>query len=88
MIAQIRNSEDILSLSRQLQDLWLFGQLKTLESPDDQVAQEVDDVAKEVSQLLAHVVDQGLSPSISTDDKVIGQRAINGDSEMAEPGSG
>lgn len=51
---QIRTSEEILTLTRQMQELWLFGQLKTLEKSD--VQGRIDGDAKEVAELLAKLV--------------------------------
>jgi len=50
---QIRASEDILSLTRQMQELWLFGQLKTLETDDGPVRGGED--AKAVADLLVQL---------------------------------
>ncbi|GAB7339760.1 hypothetical protein MBLNU457_6319t1 [Dothideomycetes sp. NU457] len=51
----IRASEDILSMTRQMQELWLFGQLKTLET--DHGAAKGDDDAKAVAALLAQLTE-------------------------------
>lgn len=50
---QIRTSEEILSLTRQMQELWLFGQLKTLEKGELQ--ERIDQDAKEVAALLGQL---------------------------------
>lgn len=42
MHSQIRATEDILTLTRQMQELWLFGQLNTVDK---------DGKAKEISQV-------------------------------------
>ncbi|KAI4731910.1 hypothetical protein E4T49_00335 [Aureobasidium sp. EXF-10728] len=52
--ALIRTSEDILTLTRQMQELWLFGQLKTLDKNDIQA--RIDGDAKEVAEMLAVLV--------------------------------
>ncbi|KAH0335261.1 hypothetical protein KCU81_g9122, partial [Aureobasidium melanogenum] len=52
--ALIRTSEDILALTRQMQELWLFGQLKTLDKNDIQA--RIDGDAKEVAEMLAMLV--------------------------------
>jgi len=52
-VLQIRASEDILSLTRQMQELWLFGQLKTLETDDGPVKGDED--TKAVADLLAQL---------------------------------
>ncbi|THV73755.1 hypothetical protein D6D19_02662 [Aureobasidium pullulans] len=51
----IRTSEDILTLTRQMQELWLFGQLKTLDASD--IQGRIDGDAKEVAEMLAILVD-------------------------------
>lgn len=51
---QIRTCEDILALTRQMQELWLFGQLKTLDKNDIQA--RIDGDAKEVAEMLAVLV--------------------------------
>jgi hypothetical protein len=51
---QIRTSEDILTLTRQMQELWLFGQLKTLDKND--IQGRIDADAKEVAEMLAVLV--------------------------------
>ena len=48
---QVRAAEEILSVTRQMQELWLFGQLKTWEVNDMQG--KVDEDAKAVARLLA-----------------------------------
>ncbi|TIA85796.1 putative eukaryotic translation initiation factor 5 [Aureobasidium pullulans] len=53
--ALIRTSEDILTLTRQMQELWLFGQLKTLDASD--IQGRIDGDAKEVAEMLAILVD-------------------------------
>ena len=50
MLVKVRASEEILSLTRQMQELWLFGQLKTLETSD--VQGKIDEDAKVVAALL------------------------------------
>ncbi|KEQ84829.1 hypothetical protein M438DRAFT_345058 [Aureobasidium pullulans EXF-150] len=52
--ALIRTSEDILTLTRQMQELWLFGQLKTLDASD--IQGRIDGDAKEVAEMLAVLV--------------------------------
>jgi hypothetical protein len=52
--SQIRTSEDILTLTRQMQELWLFGQLKTLDKND--IQGRIDADAKEVAEMLAVLV--------------------------------
>ncbi|GAB7349796.1 hypothetical protein MBLNU459_g0510t1 [Dothideomycetes sp. NU459] len=52
--ALIRTSEEILSLTRHMQELWLFGQLKTLEG--GKLQDRVDQDAKEVASLLSQLV--------------------------------
>jgi hypothetical protein len=52
--SQIRTSEDILTLTRQMQELWLFGQLKTLDKDD--IQERIDADAKEVAEMLAVLV--------------------------------
>ncbi|KAI5202187.1 hypothetical protein E4T42_05300 [Aureobasidium subglaciale] len=52
--ALIRTSEDILTLTRQMQELWLFGQLKTLDKND--IQGRIDADAKEVAEMLAILV--------------------------------
>ena len=49
-VGQIRATEDVLSLIRQMQELWLFGQLNTLEPGNAQ--DKVDKQASEVAALL------------------------------------
>jgi len=51
---QIRASEDLLTLTRQMQELWLFGQLKTLDKND--IQGRIDADAKEVAEMLAVLV--------------------------------
>ncbi|KAK8202168.1 hypothetical protein M8818_005694 [Zalaria obscura] len=54
---QIRSAEDILSLTRQLQELWLFGQLKTLE--DSETLQKTDEDARAIAALLRQLEESG-----------------------------
>ncbi|KAF2154816.1 hypothetical protein K461DRAFT_275976 [Myriangium duriaei CBS 260.36] len=51
----IRATEDVLSLIRQMQELWLYGQLNTLEVSDAQ--ERVDAQAAEVANLLQKLTD-------------------------------
>jgi hypothetical protein len=48
------NTVDILTLTRQMQELWLFGQLKTLDKND--IQGRIDADAKEVAEMLAVLV--------------------------------
>jgi hypothetical protein len=43
-----------LTLTRQMQELWLFGQLKTLDKND--IQGRIDEDAKEVAEMLAVLV--------------------------------
>ncbi|KAF4548730.1 Mediator of RNA polymerase II transcription subunit 22-like protein [Elsinoe fawcettii] len=51
----VRAAEEILALIRQLQELWLFGQLNTLEVSDMQ--EKVDTQAQEVALLLKQLTE-------------------------------
>ena len=53
MLSQVRTAEEVLSLTRQMQELWLFGQLKTLEVSDVQT--KIDDDARAVAGLLGQL---------------------------------
>jgi len=52
---KIKSCEDVLSLTRQMQELWLFGQLKTLE-PSDETRTRVDENAREIGALMAQLM--------------------------------
>jgi len=52
---KIKSCEDVLSLTRQMQELWLFGQLKTLE-PSDEARTRVDENAKEIGALMTQLM--------------------------------
>ncbi|PNS15258.1 hypothetical protein CAC42_8259 [Sphaceloma murrayae] len=51
----VRAAEEVLALTRQMQELWLFGQLNTLEVNDTQ--DKVDAKASEVASLLQQLAD-------------------------------
>ncbi|KAG8627170.1 hypothetical protein KVT40_004653 [Elsinoe batatas] len=51
----VRTAEEILALTRQLQEMWLFGQLNTLEVSDMQ--DKVDTQAQKVAALLRQLTD-------------------------------
>ncbi|KAL1305825.1 hypothetical protein AAFC00_003987 [Neodothiora populina] len=53
--ALIRTSEDILTMTRQMQELWLFGQLKTLEQRED-LQERIDSDAEDVAGLLTQLL--------------------------------
>jgi len=55
MKAQIRASEDVLSLIRQMQELWLFGQLNTLSQTN--LDNKADERATEVASLLQKLIE-------------------------------
>lgn len=42
-------------MTRQMQELWLFGQLKTLDQKPD-IQQQIDSDAKEVAEMLAQLL--------------------------------
>jgi len=52
--ALIRATEDVLTLTRQMQEMWLFGQLNTLGR--SKLEQETEEDAKVVQSLLERVV--------------------------------
>ncbi|KAL2355886.1 mediator complex, subunit Med22 [Cryomyces antarcticus] len=52
--ALIRSSEDILTLTRQMQEMWLFGQLDTL--GESQAQQKTEQDARAVAEVLARLI--------------------------------
>ena len=67
MAHQIRAAESLQVLIRQMQELWLFGQLDTLDGPKSEV--EMEGKVREVRELLGRVLE--------------GQKsAVNGSSEV------
>ena len=56
LFAQIRAAEDVQTLIRQLQEMWLFGQLDTLGHSHAQ--QRTDEDAKAVAQLLQQLMER------------------------------
>ena len=50
MSGQIRAAEEVQTLIRQMQEMWLFGRLNTLE--DSKAKAEVDETAREVAELV------------------------------------
>ncbi|KAJ9618332.1 hypothetical protein H2203_009250 [Taxawa tesnikishii (nom. ined.)] len=59
--AIIRGAEDILSLTRNMQELWLFGQLKTLE------ASSVQHSTDEEASIVARLLEEFTHPTGATD---------------------
>lgn len=60
---QIRASEDILTLTRQMKEMWLFGQLNTLS--ESHAEEKTEEDARAVAALLQKLVDgqgQGVKP--------------------------
>jgi hypothetical protein len=58
--AQVKAAEDFQALIRQLQEMWLFGQLDTM--GESKVQQQTDENAKVVAELLRQLAArQGLS---------------------------
>lgn len=53
---QIRAAEDVQTLIRQLQEMWLFGQLNTL--GESKVQQQTDENAKVVADLLKQLMEK------------------------------
>ncbi|KAF2225115.1 hypothetical protein BDZ85DRAFT_88664 [Elsinoe ampelina] len=51
----VRTAEEILALTRQMQEMWLFGHLNTLEVSDMQ--DKVDTQAQEIAALLKQLTD-------------------------------
>ncbi|KAK4546684.1 hypothetical protein LTR36_001902 [Oleoguttula mirabilis] len=60
---QIRAAEDMQSLIRQLQEMWLFGQLNTV--GDSKVKQQTDENAKVVAELLEQLAQTQQSAAIN-----------------------
>ena len=58
---QIRAAEDFQVLIRQLQEMWLFGQLNTV--GESKVQQQTDEDAKVVADLLKQLSDRQQSAS-------------------------
>ena len=63
-VSQIRASEDLLTLTRQMQELWVFGKLDTLRKTDakDETTGDVKAVAEMVTKMLKKR-DEGQAPS-------------------------
>lgn len=55
-MVQIRAAEDVQTLIRQLQEMWLFGQLNTL--GESKVQQQTDENAKAVADLLKQLMEK------------------------------
>lgn len=53
---QVRAAEDMSALIRQLQEMWLMGQLNTI--GDSKVQQQTDENAKVVAGLLKQLTDK------------------------------
>ncbi|KAF4544737.1 Actin-binding cofilin tropomyosin type protein [Lasiodiplodia theobromae] len=47
-LASIRATEDILTLTRQMQELWLFGNLHTLDANDKQNVERMEQDVKAI----------------------------------------
>ncbi|CZT14871.1 uncharacterized protein RCC_00809 [Ramularia collo-cygni] len=56
----IRAAEEIQTLIRQMQEMWLFGRLSTLE--DSKAKAEVDETAKEVAELVRKLTEASETP--------------------------
>lgn len=54
-VSQVRAAEELQLLIRQMQEMWLFGQLNTLGESD--VQQQTDENAKVVGELLKKVLE-------------------------------
>ena len=64
---QVRAAEDVQRLIRQLQEMWLFGQLDTM--GDSKAQQRTDEDAKAVADLLKQLLErqQGSANGIAAD---------------------
>ncbi|TKA29824.1 hypothetical protein B0A50_03188 [Salinomyces thailandicus] len=68
--ALIRTIEDAQTLIRQLQEMWLFGQLDTL--GDGEAKQRSDESAKALAGMLQRLVEQGTAaPTRAANDVVM-----------------
>ncbi|KAF2201787.1 hypothetical protein GQ43DRAFT_20384 [Delitschia confertaspora ATCC 74209] len=58
----VRTAEDILTLIRQMQELWLFGSLDTLTKPADEEAAEAQalEIAKKIETIVKKKEDLGI----------------------------
>ncbi|TKA74715.1 hypothetical protein B0A49_02414 [Cryomyces minteri] len=68
---EIRSSEDILTLTRQMQEMWLFGQLSTL--GESRAQQKTEEDARAVAEVLARLIQGETGVKVATAKNGIGR---------------
>lgn len=63
---KIRAAEEFQTLIRNLQELWLFGQLKTV--GNDEAQQKTDEDARMIAELLGQLLNSKSSQAVSSQD--------------------